>query len=420
MDCDAESVVEQINGPHSPSATPQCAAVPAGIAAQILAAGGRVTFARFMDLALTHPDEGYYRHTGHLVGYRGHFSTAPHLSPAFNRAVARLLAELVDASLAGALGSDTSGDRPAATTVELGGGEGDLARAVLGEWDEIRPDLHGRVAYLIVEIGEALRARQRQALSEAVRRGWRVSWAADVSEVASVGAPSVVMGNEFIDALPVHVVDVRGSRTLESWVEIDIGEGGRIFESWDDLSPEAEGELKFLFGTTESGALRSKSRDGIIELRPAIASMMRQVAHVMRAGSLLTIDYGDWFGGGLACECDTESKRLFGRTLRAYVRHQLVSDPYIRVGQQDITADVDFRALDLHGREVGFETVLFTTLAALLRADGGEAQLAALTDRAARVCAEALEAGKEADVLRGLIDPEGLGGAFKVMLQVRE
>ncbi len=149
------------------------------IAQQMEAEGGRVTFARFMELALTHPTEGYYRRSERLLGPRGHFSTAPRLSPVFNRAVARLLAELVDSwSTSPGTGAPTArlGEGSPSSVIELGGGEGDLARAVLKVWEETRPDLRAHLIYSIVEIGDGLRARQNEALSTAMTRGWKVRW----------------------------------------------------------------------------------------------------------------------------------------------------------------------------------------------------------------------------------------------------
>jgi SAM-dependent MidA family methyltransferase len=407
--------------------------VPAGIAGEIMAEGGRVTFARFMELALTHQTEGYYRRTGRmtgpLLGRRGDFSTAPRLSPAFRRAVGRLLTELVDVSLAHTGQTDgpaVSGPSDMAAfgrspvgVIELGGGEGDLAAAVLEGWEEARPDLRERVAYSIVEIGGPLRERQQQACRRMTARGWEVRWAEDLARAVAGVRPAVIVGNEFVDALPVHLIDVRSPGPVEAWIVADTGGSGGVSERWEGLSEEAEAEIRFLFGVVPWERLRDLSRDGIVELRPAVGELMRRVAASMPEGSLLTIDYGGWFEGvgrGIEGRCGQACRPRYGRTLRGYFRHQLVTDPYLRVGRQDLTADVDFRALDLHGREAGFETALYTSVATLLLADGGETELRALREEAGI----SLDADREATVLEALLDEEGLGGAFKVMLQVRE
>jgi len=410
------------------------AKVPPGIAGQMMAEGGEVTFARFMELALTHPTEGYYSQADVLVGERGHFSTAPSLSPEFNQSAARLIEELVTAAAdtpAGTVSDDTSaaaGDTAAregtavalrVNLVELGGGAGELAEAVLRRFGDQRPYLKEHVVYTIVEVGERLRTRQRVRLETLLEKGWRVAWSPSLAEGLQPGVTTVVVGNEFIDALPVHLVDVRGDEPREAWVAArtveprgsdgdDAEQGFELQEVWGTLSPEAEAELQALFGTGDASALEAHSHDGFIEFRSAVASLFEQLAATGAAACLLTIDYGCWFGAG-------GENTPYGRTLRGYYRHQLVDDPYARVGQQDLTADVDFRALDLHGRRTGFETVLYSSVARMLEGDAGPEKLEELRKKSHT----SLEVDRRASILAKLLDERDLGGAFGVLLQVR-
>src|SRR5664280_2444736 len=101
--------------------------LPPSIAAALASDGGSVTFARFMDLALTDRESGYYARADRLLGRHGHFTTAPHRAPAFSRAVSAMLAELADILL-----TSTGAER--ITVIEVGGGEGDLAAGILGRW----------------------------------------------------------------------------------------------------------------------------------------------------------------------------------------------------------------------------------------------------------------------------------------------
>ncbi len=386
------------------------------------AEGGRVTFARFMELALTHPTDGYYSRAERLLGPRGDFTTAPRVSPAFDGAVGRLLQELVDAALASCSGPEE--DR--VTLIDLGGGEADLAKALLAQWTGARPDLRERVSYVIVEVGESLRHRQLSRLAKFKDEGWDVRWAGSPEEAMADAGAVILVGNEFIDALPVHLVDVRGPVPAEAWVRLQCAEAEAVArEEWDALSSEAESDLGELFGTTDAEVLRQVTRDGMLELRPAAGRLLRQAAS--RGGSVcvLTVDYGEWFATAAAAVCDCRipepaSGPLHRRSLRGYFKHQLVTDPYVRVGRQDLTADVDFQALDHHGRRAGFETVLYTMLAGLLRADGADRQLEKLLTAAARPTQRALRSDRQASALEQLLDQQGQGGAFKVMLQVRE
>jgi SAM-dependent MidA family methyltransferase len=377
-----------------------------------------------MEMALAHPNEGYYSGAETILGVRGHFSTAPILSPEFNETLSRLVEEVVQgmlASAAGAAGTSARDDGMALRLVELGGGEGQLARAMLERLAESDPDLKQRVAYTSVELNEGLRAHPPKALAGAQAGGWRVDWVADLADALSAAEaqPVVVVGNEFIDALPVHLLDVRGDLVREAWVQLapGVSSGGAgatgpagsasgteagLREVWGDVSVEAAAELRQVFGTQEAAALRALSRDGFLELRPGVGQLLSECSQAGAASCLLTVDYGELSGAG--------------RTLRAYYRHQLVSDVYARVGAQDLTADVDFGALEAHGRESGFETALYTTMAAMLRADSGERRLAKLESDAVG----SLESDRRATVLRALLDDQDVGGAFKVMVQIRD
>jgi SAM-dependent MidA family methyltransferase len=198
------------------------------------------------------------------------------------------------------------------------------------------------------------------------------------------------------------------------------------------LTPEAAAEVDRLFGSTEIGRLRPLVGDGVIEVRPGVPRLLAEVAEVMPSGCLVTIDYGEWYddGPGLGPRCAEGAFRPAEgalrpagsrrRTVRGYFRHQMSTDPLERVGRQDLTADVDFRALDLHGRKAGFETIVFTSLAAFLAAGGAGQEPVTPCELPSCLLDDPLEADRQATVLEALLDEEGLGGSFKVMVQVRE
>lgn len=382
--------------------------LPSTIADAIRAAGGRVTFARFMELALTDPEAGYYTREGLALGPRGDFTTAPHAVPAFNRALARLVAQVVDAMPAGPV-----------LVVEVGAGEGDLAAGMQATWEAERPDLRGRVVYRTVDVGGGLRRRQQQALAEAVHVGWDMAVCADFP-VPSAWPPgrapgcAVVVSNELFDALPVHRIDVGGDEPREAWVRVDEGASAGLREEWGDLSPEAAAEFATIFRTSDTSVVcavaRALTRDGMVELRPAARELLETWVSAYPDICVVTIDYGDRMAGlGGA-------GRLHGRTLRGYLHHRATGDPYQAVGRQDLTADVDFRALHIHGEEVGLECILFATLGAFLRGMGGVEEAETLSCAAT----DDLDSDIAATALGALLDDAGLGGEFKIMVQVGE
>ena len=406
----------------------------------IAAEGGQVTFARFMEIALIHPTLGYYSQAERLLRHGGDFNTAPALSPFFNRTLARLVTELVDASLATPLaGREPLGAAEPAALVELGGGEGQLAAAILEFWEQERPDLRERVVYRIVEVGARLQERQAAAVAPLAAAGWDVGWGRTLDEACAGTRPAVIVGNEFLDALPVHVVRVAGGALCEAHVRVAApGTAGPGLEQmWGPLSEAAAAEVEFLFGTLDPRSLEPLTEDGVIEVSPGLGGLVHQAAAVMPSGCLVNVDYGEWFQGVLHAgeSCGLKERAPRRRTIRGYFKQQMAVDPLVRAGRQDLTADVDFAALDLHGRQCGFETVLFTTLAAFLRGGGAEAEVKALRAGAATQPlgagaaadsagpdggADVLEADRQATVVENLLNESDLGGAFKLMVQVRE
>jgi len=156
--------------------------------------------------------------------------------------------------------------------------------------------------------------------------------------------------------------------------------------------------------------MRVLTRDGTVELRPAVRGLLAEWAAAYPTICVIQIDYGDRMAG------PGVTGRLHGRTLRGYLRHQTTADPYRSVGRQDLTADVDFRALDLHGEVLGLECVLFASLAAFLRGMGGLEEAARLGEAAGGD----LAADMAGTALRALLDYDDVGGEFKIMVQVGE
>jgi SAM-dependent MidA family methyltransferase len=368
-----------------------------------------------MQLALTDTESGYYTQAEGFLGESGDFTTAPRRVPAFSRALARVLADLVD-----------SIPDEHVVVVEVGAGEGDLAAGILGHWMRTRPDLRSRVAYRVDDVGERLRERLLSALRPALDAGWDVGrW--DNGAAGDVGPVGLVVTNELLDAFPVHVVDVTADTPREAWVRFgrDPEGAGTLREEWGALSREATDELRRVAPGLAGEALRDMSADGIMELRPTVRDFLRAWAHTFEEVGILSIDYGDWLvGPGPIPSGAPEGSAgphapgvdLHRRSVRAYLRHQMTRDLYSNVGRQDLTADVDFRALAMHGADLGYETILYASLSSFLRAAGAGRDLAELEEGGPY----SLEADIEGAPLASLLADDGVGGMFKVMLQVRD
>ena len=311
----------------------------------IAAAGGALPFDRFMELALYAPGLGYYVAGARKLGAAGDFVTAPEVSPLFGRCLARQCAELL-----GALGG---GD-----LLELGAGSGALAANLLAELDRL-----GRSPrrYLILDVSPELRARQAETLAARVPdRVGCVEW---LDALPSPGSfCGVVLGNEVLDALPVHRFRIAGDAVLEGAVGVS---PDGLVERWVlPVSPglaEAVVRIQDRIGPLPDGYTSEVS----LRIPPWLAA----VASVLDAAALLLIDYG-------YTRREYYHPDRSGGTLLCHYRHRVHADPLHLLGLQDITASVDFTAVAEAGTAAGLSLAGYTTQAHFLLANGLDRLLA--------------------------------------------
>lgn len=369
-------------------------ALVAIIREEIAAAGGRITFARFMELALYHPRHGYYLAPERRPGRGGDFLTAPELHPFFGFALARQIIDCWERL-----------DRPEPFVVrEYGAGVGGLAYDVIAGLTEERPEIARALRYQLLEPNPHRRGQAMTAMAE-VGLADRVS--ADDPDVALAQGPitGIILANEVADALPVHRLIVHNESMREAYV------------TWNDEPPgfaEVEGELSEpalgepLWDDLAARDVQLHEGDRL-DVSPAAGSWFAGVANRLERGYAIIIDYG------YAASELYRGHRLAG-TVRAYSEHSVTDDPFNRVGQRDLTAHVDFTALEQAGQEAGLVSAGLTTQGAFLASLG-------LGDFLVRMQQEP-ETDPEtyfraqAAVFR-LIDPAGMG-RFGVLMMARD
>lgn len=255
--------------------------------------GGTMPFDRFMQLALYHAEHGYYRSTGR-IGPQGDFLTSPAIHPMFGWALAGWCQWAWEA-----LG------KPAEfTIVEPGAGDGRLATAIL-DWTEGRRDgFRDAIRYVAVE-------------PNSPGEDTRVEWRATLPAPVECG---VMVANELFDAFPVRVFDAGGRGPVEVLVRWDAGEERFV---------EARGGVATIDGAPESGRfeLNANAYPGMVKL-----------CGLIKRGGALVFDYG-YPQEELWAPWRTQG------TLLCFYRHTAHEDPLIHVGEQDITAHVNFSDL---------------------------------------------------------------------------
>jgi SAM-dependent MidA family methyltransferase len=368
-------------------------ALAALICGELVAAGGWLSFERFMDLALYTPGLGYYSAGSAKLGAGGDFATAPEISPLFGRCVARPCAAVL-----AAIGGDGQ-------ILELGAGTGSLAAALLPELAALDA-LPER--YAILEVSADLAARQRARLAQLpAHLHERVTWLERLPERPLSG---VMLANEVADALPVR----RFTST-----EAGISELGVVLASSsltgdslgrDGISFREQGiaaDAIFSAACEEAlAAVPATGREGYtselcLRLEPWIASL----SDCLGQGLLLLCDYG------LPRRHYYHPQRAQG-TLRCHYRQRAHDDPYINLGVQDITAWVDFTRAAEAACASGLTVGGFCTQAAFLLACGIEELVAAAPDDLSRA--------RLAGEARRLLMPEEMGEAFKAMALTRD
>jgi len=352
-----------------------------GIVLDAIEQRGRLTFAEFMELVLYHPQLGYYNRAS--LGLGGDFYTAPHLGADFGELLAQQLIELA-ISLAGPV-----------TLVEMGAGQGILAADILAYLARCYPELYGTLDYVILEKATARRAEQEQRLGPYLSQ---VRWATWEELGAVTGC---FFSNELVDAFPVHRFTVRGGQLLEVYVTAHAGE----FQEVVDL-PSTPRLLDYF---QRVGIDWARLPDGYqSEVNLAALEWLDQVANHLEQGYLLTIDYG------YTAQRYYQPSRFTG-TLLGYHRHATTTNPYVHLGEQDLTTHVDFTTLERYGAEVGLQPLGFTQQGLFLMALGLGERLAALREDASLSVTQGLARHQ---ALHRWIDPTGLGG-FGVLLQGR-
>jgi SAM-dependent MidA family methyltransferase len=350
-------------------------AAAALIRQQMAAAGGWLSFGRFMELALYAPGLGYYSAGSVKIGAAGDFVTAPEVSDLFSRCVARQCADIL---------AETGGG-----ILELGAGTGRMATTILRSLAEIGvlPD-----RYAILEVSADLADRQRtriQRLPPTLRE--RVVWLDRPPESPIRG---VVVANEVLDALPFQRFTLRNGVVHELGVALE-GDSF-VWSAGTAPVPLVEAlvrELPFALPDVYTSEFCPS-------LEPWIAGVGQRIEH----GMLLLFDYG------LPRAHYYHPQRTDG-TLRCHFKQRAHDNPFINIAVQDITAWVDFTRVAEAALAANLDVTGFATQAAFLLGTGIEAMTAEATD----VAAQARLAGEA----RRLLLPGEMGEAFKVMALTR-
>ena len=356
-----------------------------------ISAHGVIPFARFMDLALYCPDCGYYEKENDRVGQRGDFYTSVSVGTLFGELLAFQFAEWL---------AKLSDKKP--QLVEAGAHDGRLAKDILTWLKKSRPALFQELEYIIAEPSERRKEWQRKTLKSFEDQ---VRWISGDLKGESARFSGVIFSNELLDALPVHRLGWDAPQ--REWFEWGVGVAENGF-GWRKMAKSeilTSASPVFQRLTLLPAELLDALPDGFVaEICPAAERWWGDAATALRQGRLMTLDYGL-----SSIECFAPH-RLHG-TLRAYHRHKVSENLLTNVGEQDLTAHVNFDSILVAGEAAGLRTDWFTTQASFF----AEVMKRFWTE-AERHGDWTSERGRE---FQTLIHPEHLGRAFRVLVQTR-
>jgi len=341
---------------------------------EIDAAGGTISFRRFMEQALYHPEHGYYASGRARIGKNGDFFTSVSVGRIYGRLLASICREVWER-----LDSPTE-----FSIVEQGANDGTLAADILSTLTHTEDAFSKAVRYRIVEPFAINREHQQQKLSSFSQ----LSWFDSLEELPLF--TGIHLSNELLDAFPIHSLRWTGAAWEEECVERNNDE-----LLWT-TSPICQVEL------SHAAELLPKNLPAgfRVEVNLEIRSWLRTIQSRMERGIILTVDYGQ-------VGEDRYAPHRADGTLLAYQNHERFHDPLPEPGMRDVTAQVDFTALAREAKNADFDILGYSDQHHFLMG-AAEPWLRSLGDSAPDI-------QKDLGALQTLLHPGIMGMQFKAI-----
>ncbi len=332
-----------------------------------------IPFSEFMQEALYAPNLGYYTAGLEKFGAHGDFITAPELTPLFAQSLANQCQQVMSHLTSPIL-------------FEFGAGSGRLCVDILTHLEHLNALPH---EYHILEVSSQLKHRQQAFIQQHIPHlADKVQW---ISAWPTSAFDGVVIANEVLDAMPVTRFLQTNQGLLESY--ICLNEQGMLEEIF---KPSTNLRLKAHVQTVLSPQLMPYQS----EVNLFIDDWIKECSNMLNRGAIFLIDYG--FPRHEYYHPDRHQG-----TLMCHYRHHAHPNPLIHIGEQDITAHVDFTHVADAAVNAGLHVAGFTNQASFLLANGLLSLLSAITDEHSRI--------KHQQAVKQLIQPDEMGELFKVI-----
>ncbi len=352
-----------------------------------IGASGSIPFERFMELALYHPEYGYYRckKARPRLGREGDFFTSVSVGPLFGRLLGRQFLQMWE----------VLGKPDPFWIIEQGAEDTQLACDLLTWAREHVPAFFHAIRYAVIEEHEVTRSRQNEKiLTEGFAE--KFVWFKNISDFEGHEAEGVFFSNELVDAFPVSVI----RRVDGCWRELQVTRGEEGDFIWVD-KPINDGELAEAIRTLPLPVIEGYRT----EINLPARRWMADVGRIFKRGYVLTIDYG------FPASVYYEAFRVNG-TLTAYLEHRRTGEVLVDPGSRDITAHVDFTTLAKEGEKAGLATLGFS--------DQQHFLMGVAHDELSEAGGPRTGIAENVRAWNTLTHPNHLGTRFQVLLQAQD
>jgi len=290
-------------------------------------ANGPMTFHDFMEMALYYPGLGYYTSAPDKIGKQGDYYTIPYFTNLYGKLIARQLEEMWLLL-----------DKKEFTIVEYGAGMGSLCCDILSQL-KTNKEFYKKLKYCIIEKSKPMRQKELMALNDAKISFEKIYWYDSIHQMPAFSG--CILANEVVDNFSVHKVVMGEKELMEVFVDYNDG--------FTEILRPAPDDLKNYFAQ-----LKVNLQVGFCtEVNLEAIDWIKNISISLEKGFVLTLDYG------YASSELYQSNRRLG-TIVCYNKHTVNDLPYNNIGQQDITAHVNFSALELWGKKNGLVNCGFT------------------------------------------------------------
>lgn len=357
---------------------------------------GPITFETFMEMALYEPGLGYYASDKIEIGRAGDFYTSQHLHTVFGAMIGKQLNEMWE----------TMGKPTDFCAIEFGAGAGYMCKDILDYLEN--KEVFSSLTYLMVERNPFMQHKQKNLLGIFSDK---VKWVSSLKGLSKI--KGCILSNELLDAFPVHLIEM-DDELKEVYITVDNknnptsppfskgGQGGFSGRNIEEIKgiPSTDALADYI------GEFSVELPEGYrTEINLRIKDWLRSVNEVLSEGFILTIDYGY-----PAWDCYSEDRNR--GTLLCYHRHQVNENPYVNIGEQDITAHVNFSSVKKWGEELGLETLGFCQQGTFLVSLGIDEIITELYGNSTDYLFEIAK-------IKRLILPGTIGETHKVMIQYK-